>query len=472
VNRIKIDLDRQRGPINPRIYGNFIEHLGGCIYGGIFDEGNPRSDADGFRLDVLEAVKRLAPTVLRYPGGNFASGYHWLDGVGPRDSRPRRIERAWHTVESNRFGTDEFIKYTRLVGAEPCICVNLGTGTLDEAANWVEYCNGAPGTYYADMRAANGHPEPYNVKIWDLGNEMDGDWQIGHKTAEEYARVALECAKMMKWTDSSIQLVACGDSFPLPHWNRIVLEHLDGWADYISVHLYVNRGDMDAAGYLVHCYNTIESRISRVEAQIAAAAMRKPVAISFDEWGIGLPRGRQYTLADGLVAAIYLNAFLRHPKTVTMANYAQLVNVIPNITASRDDIFLQATFFPIELYRHHSRGVSLDVWVGCPNLESEGRTAPVLDVTAAYDQQSRSVTVNVVNMHPTDDVEATIECQTGGFAGVANIFVMNASSVEDSNSFENKEKVQVKALQEAMNGDKVPYRFPAHSLTVMKMFLY
>ena len=469
MSRIKLDLDRQRGPISPRIYGNFVEHLGRCIYGGIFDEGSPLSDANGFRTDVLEAVRRLAPTVLRYPGGNFASGYHWLDGVGPRDSRPRRPERAWHTVESNRFGTDEFMTYTRMVGAEPCICVNLGTGTLDEAANWVEYCNGALGTYYADMRAANGYPEPYNIRIWDLGNEIDGDWQIGHKTAEEYARAALECAKLMKWTDRSIQLVACGDSTPLPHWNRIVLEHLDGWADYISVHLYVSKGDLDTAAYLAHCRNTIESRISRVEAQIAAVGMRKPVAISFDEWGIGLPRGRQYTLADGLVAALYLNAFLRHPNSVTMANYAQLVNVIPNITTSADDMFLQATFFPIELYRHHSLGVSLDVWTECPSLESSGHTAPVLDVTAAHSPDAGTVTLNVVNLHPTDDQDALVECQTGGFQGPAELFVMNAPSPDAFNSFEDKEKVRVDTVQLPVSGSSFMHRFPAHSLTVMKL---
>jgi len=470
MNRIKLDIDRQVAPINPRIYGNFIEHLGKCIYGGIFDEGSPLSDAEGYRLDVLDAVKRLAPTVLRYPGGNFASGYHWEDGVGPRDSRPRRRELAWHTIESNRFGTHEFIDYARRVGAEPCLCANLGTGTIDEAANWVEYCNGTD-TRLAEMRAANGSPEPFGVKLWDLGNEIDGDWQIGHKTAEEYARFALECAKVMKWTDDSIQLVACGDSAPLPHWNRAVLEHLDGWADYISVHLYVGRDGRDASAYLAHAYNTIESRISRVEAQIRAANMRRPVAISFDEWGISLPRTQNgsYTLADGLVAAVYLNAFLRHARVVTMANYAQLVNVIPNITATPDGLFLQTTFFPIQLFRHHSLGASLDVWVSCPTIGDSGSQAPVLDASAAYNEERHTLTLNVVNLHPTDALDATVECQTGELAGDATCYTVSGPDVESGNSAQHPEQVGIQEQSLPVTGSKFVHRFPAHSLTVLEM---
>ena len=192
--------------IDPNIYGNFIEHLGRCIYGGIYEENSPLSDERGFRLDVLEAIKGLNVPVLRWPGGNFVSGYHWMDGIGPKEKRPRKVDWAWHAEESNRFGTDEFIEYCREVGTEPYICVNLGTGTIDEAAAWVEYCNGTGDTYYANLRRQNGHPEPYNVKYWGLGNEMYGFWQIGAKTADDYAKLAMEAAKLMKWTDPSIKL--------------------------------------------------------------------------------------------------------------------------------------------------------------------------------------------------------------------------------------------------------------------------
>ncbi|MGI9123036.1 MAG: alpha-N-arabinofuranosidase, partial [Rubrobacter sp.] len=208
--RIKIDPDRRIGELDRRVFGGFIEHLGRCIYGGVFDEGSSLSDDRGYRRDVLEAARGLRIPILRWPGGNFVSGYHWTDGIGPREERPRKTELAWFSEESNRFGTDEFIEYCRLMGAEPYICVNMGTGTMDEAQAWVEYCNGTGDTYWANLRRRNGHEEPYNVKYWGLGNEMYGEWQIGALSAEDYVRKAREFAKVMRWTDPSIELVGCG----------------------------------------------------------------------------------------------------------------------------------------------------------------------------------------------------------------------------------------------------------------------
>ncbi|HEX2742216.1 MAG TPA: hypothetical protein VHM69_17385, partial [Rubrobacter sp.] len=199
--KIKIDLDRGIGELDRRIFGGFIEHLGRCIYGGVFEEGSPLSDDRGYRLDVLEAAKGLRIPILRWPGGNFVSGYHWTDGIGPREERPRKTELAWFTEESNRFGTDEFIEYCRLLDTEPYICVNMGTGTMDEAQAWVEYCNGTGDTYWANLRRENGREEPYNVKYWGLGNEMYGEWQIGALSADDYVRKAREFAKVMRWTD-------------------------------------------------------------------------------------------------------------------------------------------------------------------------------------------------------------------------------------------------------------------------------
>ena len=220
--RIKLDFDRQIGTIDRNIYGNFTEHLGRCIYGGIYDEGSPLSDSDGFRKDVLEAARGLHISLLRWPGGNFSSGYNWKDGIGPKDSRPRRWDTAWQAEESNRFGTDEFLAYARKVGAEPYLCVNMGTGTMQDAADWVEYCNGTMNTYWANLRRKNGHPEPYNVKYWGLGNEVYGPWQAGHKTAAEYGALALEFAKMMRWVDPDIKLIACGGNNA--DWDRQVLQ--------------------------------------------------------------------------------------------------------------------------------------------------------------------------------------------------------------------------------------------------------
>ncbi len=212
--RIKIDTERVIGNIDPKIYGNFIEHLGRCIDGGIFEEKSPLSDANGFRKDVLEAVRKLNVTQLRWPGGNFSSNYHWKDGIGPRDQRPPRLEMAWGTVESNRFGTHEFLQYAEMLGTQPYICCNLGTGTWTDAQQWVEYCNSSEDTAMTRLRRQNGRRDPWKVPYWGLGNEMDGPWQMGHRSAEDYGKFALEAAKLMKWTDPNVKLIAAGVQFP------------------------------------------------------------------------------------------------------------------------------------------------------------------------------------------------------------------------------------------------------------------
>src|SRR6185295_7198045 len=242
--RIKVDTERTIGDIDPKIYGNFIEHLGRCIEGGVFDEGSTLSDADGYRRDVFEAVKKLNVTLLRWPGGNFSSNYNWQDGIGPRDKRPPRLEMAWGTVESNRFGTHEFLKYAEMAKTEPYICCNLGTGTWNEAQQWVEYCNSSEDTAMTRLRKQNGREAPWKVTYWGLGNEMDGPWQMGHRSAEDYGKFALEAAKLMKWTDPNVKLIAAGASnfragFDWRSWNRTVMDFLRDHADYLAIHMYV-----------------------------------------------------------------------------------------------------------------------------------------------------------------------------------------------------------------------------------------
>lgn len=470
MNRIKLDSERQVASVDPRIYGNFVEHLGRCVYGGIYDPGSPRSDAEGVRLDVLETTQRLAPTQVRYPGGNFVSGYHWLDGVGPRDTRPRRMELAWHTVETNQFGTNEFVQWCRRVPTEPVFCVNLGTGTIEEARDWLEYCNGTGDTHFAQLRRSHGFDEPHNVRVWDLGNEVDGDWQIGAKTAEEYGRVAVECAKLMKWTDPSIELVACGDSFARDDWNRIVLRHLNGWADYLSVHMYIGRQNRDAQTYLVESRAQIQRRIRRVAAQISAEELRKPIAIAFDEWGmwLGKDHGGEYTLADGLVAALYLNAFIRHASVVRIANYAQLVNVIPTFSTTSDDLFLQATYFPIELFRHHNGSVALDLWCDAETLTSGDHVAPALDVTATLDPGKSMVTLNLVNLDTSQARDVLVECQHGAFRAGATLSVFACSSPETTNGFGAKDRLAVDTITVTPRGDRLTFEAPPHSLCVLR----
>src|SRR2546422_118714 len=284
--RIGIDLERRIGTVDRRIFGQFIEHLGRCIYGGIYDEGSPLADARGFRTDVLDAVRPLRIPILRWPGGNFVSGYHWLDGVGPRDKRPRRSELAWYAEESNRFGTDEFIEYCRVLGAEPFICVNMGSGTMDEAKAWVEYCNGTGNTSWANLRRQHGHPDPYRVRYWGLGNEMYGGWQIGNMNAHDYVKKARAFAMVMKRTDPSIQLIGCGQN-GWSEWDEITLGGLAELIDFHSIHLYTGGPDHYATVFQSHqAERAIRICSALIERVRHAQRIAHPIHIAFDEWNV------------------------------------------------------------------------------------------------------------------------------------------------------------------------------------------
>ena len=269
---IKIDTDRVIDQINPHLYGNFSEHLGQGIYGGIYDPKSIQADEDGFRKDVIEQTKELKVSILRWPGGNFVSGYHWEDGIGDRSKRPTRIDLAWGGKESNMIGTDEFIQFARKAKVEPYFCVNLGTGSLDEARNWVEYCNVEKGTYYSDLRRKNGFEKPHKVTYWGLGNEVDGPWQMGHKSPEDYSKMAIETAKLMRWIDKDIKLIASGSSnydADWNKWNRTILDEMYNYIDYISLHHYSH----NTSDYYTYLTNTIEveNYIRIVEQQIKEA---------------------------------------------------------------------------------------------------------------------------------------------------------------------------------------------------------
>jgi alpha-L-arabinofuranosidase len=283
----------QVGPVDPRLFGGFLEHLGRAVYQGVYEPGSAHADRDGYRTDVLDPLRRLALTALRYPGGNFASGYHWQDGVGPQDQRPTLRDLAWQSLESNRFGTEEFIRLCSEMNWQPMLTVNLGTGTPEEARNWVEYCNCPPGSRFADLRASNGSPSPHAVKLWCLGNEMDGPWQIGHVPADQYAIRAQQAGKLMKDTDKTIELVAggsCGIGMPTyMEWDRVVLETLGDLADYISLHRYVGNPEGDTADYLA-VTNSIDRQIEEMDAVCrfvqAKTHSKKRAYLSFDEWNV------------------------------------------------------------------------------------------------------------------------------------------------------------------------------------------
>ena len=478
--QLKIDLDRRWGVIDPNLYGNFIEHLGRCIYGGITDEGSKLADAEGIRKDVLEAARRMRVTQLRWPGGNFVSGYHWTDGIGPRESRPARYALAWQERESNRFGTDEFVAYCRKLGAEPYICVNVGNGTLDEAMHWVEYCNHPGGTYYSDLRKKNGHAEPYNIKYWGVGNEIYGEWQIGHKNAQDYAKAAVEFCKVMKWMDPRIKLVACGSGEP--DWDRPVLEATVRYVDYISAHHYTVTDDLkdyyEIVGAAAQMEATIRTSAMTAETVSAAAKKRTPVYVAFDEWNIlnnWSDGGKRddvhkfevpYNLRDALWLAGALNALQRNCRMVRMANLAQLVNAIAPIYTTPDGLLLRTTYYPLELYANRSGNIALDVLTVSPTFETRnGGPQKYLDVSATLDEEKRRVTLAVVNRRQEGDVVGTVELSGVRAKPGGRAFLITGDSPEAQNTFQNPRAVVTQEVKFADAGGRWDYRFPRHSIS-------
>jgi alpha-L-arabinofuranosidase len=485
--RITIGLDRVTAPVDRRILSGFAEHLGRCVYGGIYDEGSPLSDERGFRKDVIEAVRRLRPPVLRWPGGNFVSGYHWTDGIGPKDSRPRRMDLAWHAEESNRFGTDEFMAFCEAVGAEPYLCVNMGTGTMDEAQAWVEYCNGTGHTEWANKRRENGRQEPYRVRYWGLGNELYGPWQIGQKSADDYVKEARQWAKVLMWTDPSIELVSCGEN-GWSEWDDTVITGLAEFVRWHSIHIYTGSDDYWADVLAPHQ----TERAMRITAALIEKAryqqkISHPIDIAYDEWNVWFrerdgPAGleERYTLADALAVATYLHAFTRHAKSVKMANLAQLVNVIAPIVTSSDGLFLQSIYHPLRLFADHLGTHALDVHTDSatheltdseqpdpwPHRIGDLGPFPVLDTAATLSADGKLM-VSVVNRSPDADVTADFRLVGEFRGGPATIEEVNAGGWAEANSFDRPEAVSVREGTVSDFRDGARYTFPAHSHTVI-----
>ena len=486
--RVKIDTERVIGDIDPLVYGNFIEHLGRCIDGGVFEEGSPLSDANGFRRDVLDASRKLNVTQLRWPGGNFSSNYHWKDGIGPRNSRPKRLEMAWGTIETNRFGTHEFLQYCELMKTEPYICTNLGTGTWEEAQQWVEYVNSSADTAMTALRKQNGRAAPWKVKFWGLGNEMDGPWQMGHRSADDYGKFALEAAKLMKWTDPSIKLIAAGSSHYAPGvdwigWNRTVLDHLKTHIEYLALHLYVGNRDNDYYEFLANSVD-LHERTRTAEGVINASLSNQPrnrrIYIAWDEWNVWYrargsgQRGRRileerYNLEDALVVATLLNTFVNNAHIVKMANMAQLVNVIAPMFTDERRLFLQTIYYPLQLFAVNSHGRALHLWVDSPKYESK-RFGPVpyIDTSAAYD--NGTLVLNVVNRHRDRAIDIDFEAQDKEFSGEVQITEVNGPDIKSENDF-GTTLVDAKTRSASARGRKLTHRAAPHSYTMLKVKL-
>jgi alpha-N-arabinofuranosidase len=411
-------------PVSRRTFGSFVEHLGRCVYTGIHEPGHPTADADGFRGDVLALTRELGVSTVRYPGGNFVSGYRWEDGIGPVEQRPRRRDLAWHTTEPNTVGLDEFIRWTRKAQVEPMLAINLGTRGVAEALDILEYANMPPGTALADLRVENGSKEPHGIRMWCLGNEMDGPWQVGHKTAAEYGRLAAETARAMRMMDRDLELVACGSSnsrMPtFASWEAEVLEQAYDQVDLVSLHAYYEPVDGDVGSFLASNADMdrmIDAVI--VTADHVGAKLRSPkkIMLSFDEWNVwyqsrfhGTPplqdwpvAPRQledsYDVTDAVVVGSLLISLLRHSDRVTSAAQAQLVNVIaPIMTEPGGPAWRQTIFHPFALTSRYARGDVLRVEPSSPRYETAryGDVA-VLDAVATWDEEAREATVLAVN---------------------------------------------------------------------------
>ncbi|HVK05543.1 MAG TPA: alpha-N-arabinofuranosidase [Armatimonadaceae bacterium] len=456
---LKLDTDFHVGEIDPRLFSGFLEHLGRAVYEGAYDPESPLSDEDGFRRDVLDALRPLRMPLMRYPGGNFVSAYDWTDGIGPRDQRPVRPDFAWSSIESNQFGTDEFMRWCEKLGTAPMMAVNLGTRGATEAAALVEYCNLPTGTYWADKRAANGHKEPYGVKVWCLGNEMDGPWQAGQVPAEEYARRADQAGKIMRGLDPSIELVACGSSGRFMstylEYDRVTLEYCWDHVSYISAHRYSLNTKDDTPWFLaegVEIDRVLDDYAGLLDYVRGRKRSSKRVHISFDEWNVWYrARGENggwrqapplleevYNLEDALVCAQYLTAFLRRADVVKIACLAQVVNVIAPILTRRDGLLFQSIYYPFVETVRRARGRSLrPVLLDSPTVAAGDRgDVPALDVAASYAPEDGALSLFLVNRSQSDPVSLTVALGNVAAEAVENVAVLSGDDPKAANSWE------------------------------------
>ncbi|KAK9452799.1 glycoside hydrolase superfamily [Dipodascopsis uninucleata] len=463
---VKVDPQRILSKIDDKIYSGFLEHMGRCIYGGIVDFDCKVSGLVNdkyYRLDVAGALRDLNMPVVRYPGGNYVSSYHWLDAVGPKENRPRRPELAWLGEESNLFGTDEFMEWCEFMGTEPYLCLNMGTGTLDEALAWVEYCNSNKNTYYANLRRKNGHEKPYNVKYWGLGNEVWGPWQVGQMTADEYGKKAYQWAKALKLLDPSIKLISCGCD-GLNNWDYEVTQAVISKVDLHSIHLYTSNDDyyknVTAPAAAERAIQITAKLIDL--ARITQNAYDSDVKICFDEWNVWDPnrapgpKGAEesYTLSDALAVASWCNVFIRQARHVGMANIAQCVNVIAPIMTTKEGMFLQTIYHTFLLFCKYMRGDAINLHVETPMYTGETGgmlhtlqwiktveiAVPILDISAAI--KDRVISIAIVNRSLEDDIPVKIALE-GSYGQIATTYTVYHDDVMANNSMERPNNVVI-----------------------------
>ncbi|MDX6257226.1 MAG: alpha-L-arabinofuranosidase [Frankiales bacterium] len=484
------------GPVPRRLFGSFVEHMGRCVYGGIFEPGHVEADTSGQRLDVLKLTRELGVSLVRYPGGNFVSGYRWEDGVGPVEQRPQRLNLAWHSTEPNTFGLHEFMSWAEQARVEPMMAVNLGTRGLEDACNLLEYANHPGGTAMSDLRARHGVPDPYGIKLWCLGNEMDGPWQLGAKSATEYGRLAAETAKAMRAVDPGIELVACGSSMPtMPTfgtWEATVLEHTYDYVDYLSVHAYFTHDPGDRAGWLASAVamdTFIDGIVATCDHVGAVKRSRRKLQLSFDEWNVWYPHRtpatsdrweqsprlieEDYDVEDAVVVGSLLISLLRHADRVGIAAIAQLVNVIAPIRAEPDRAaWRQTTFFPFALTARHARGTVLLTQPRVATLPTASLgDVPAADVVATWDPEGEGLSVFAVNRHEHDPVELRLDLRAfGEHLQVVEQVVLGGMDLEAGNTAETPERIAPRHEHTARRSDTgVTVTLPAVSWTLLRL---
>jgi alpha-N-arabinofuranosidase len=486
MTSVLVDPGRTIGHVSRGIFGGFIEHLGRCIYGGIYDEGSPLSDQQGFRLDTLALLRDLRVSVLRWPGGNFASNYHWQDGVGPKEMRPQRCELAWGGVEPNRFGTDEFMAYCAALGSAPYVCLNMGSGTLEEALAWVDYCNSADRTYWADRRRDNGRDEPYGVMWWGLGNEMWGEWQVGAMSAKEYVREATRWDRAIKMADPSAKLVSCGQS-GWDDWDRTVIDGMAGVVDLHSLHIYTGSDDYWTNVLQVHQVDRgIRCARSLIERAAYVQKLEKWPRIAYDEWNVwyrshdgGLEE--RYNVADALAVGTYLNIFVRNSAWVKMANLAQMVNAIAPIVTTPDLAVVQPIFYPLLWHSQGHLDVAVDAFVRGPTIEAPVQVAQsphrvhdlgpfdLVDVAATVDPDRAHLALTLVNRSDGPE-EVKIQLQDRLFASPAR--VRSITGGKRAGQQDLVDPVDLEDATQPARGNAVVLSLPAKSFTLVEVPLH
>lgn len=507
--RVTIDPDRAISTLDRNLFGSFIEHLGRAVYEGIYDPGSRFADSNGFRTDVLKEIKGVGVPIIRYPGGNFVSGYNWLDGVGPRKDRPRVLDRAWNTTETNQFGINEYVTWCRAVGAEPLIGTNFGTGTPETTVALLEYCNIDKGTKWSELRRAHGYEQPHKIKYWCLGNEMDGPWQIGHVPAVQYGIKARDAAHQMRSVDPSVKLIACGSSHPfMPtylEWDQQTLEQCYEEVDAISLHRYF--GNAEETEGNTPRYLAMNLQMDRQIHEIMAVCdvvrgrvkSNKTLWLSFDEWnvwyrarsGTAVDGQRQvaphlleeiYNLEDALVVGGLLNTLIRRSDRVRVACLAQLVNVIAPIMTNANGLFRQTIYYPYALALQYAHGNALDLAVTSPTYEipalerpgfreTEKVSVPYVDVAGTIDAENKTASLFILNrdLEKARDLELVWHETTP--TRVKSCQVLTGPDLKAVNGFDASDRVAPKPLEPSRIGPKMTLQLPSQSYVVMSFAL-